>query len=95
VLGFIQADEVLRMLECDPSLMQAATKLLGQEDGRPCPIESINLLIGCNGCRKTGNPETTVSRAEGRSPGWGKFRIADIPCESSVKGRHRCPGHAR
>jgi CRP-like cAMP-binding protein len=34
VLGFIQADEVLRMLECDPSLMQAATKLLGQEVAR-------------------------------------------------------------
>jgi len=34
VLGFIQADEVLRMLECDPSLTQAATKLLGQEVAR-------------------------------------------------------------
>ncbi|HEX4037096.1 MAG TPA: Crp/Fnr family transcriptional regulator [Acidobacteriaceae bacterium] len=30
-LGFIGADQVLRMLESDPHLMQAATRLLGQE----------------------------------------------------------------
>lgn len=34
VLGFIRADKVLEMLECDPSLMQAATMLLGQEVAR-------------------------------------------------------------
>ena len=34
VLGLIHADKVLGMLECNPSPMRAATRLLGQEVAR-------------------------------------------------------------
>ncbi|MGA7523560.1 MAG: cyclic nucleotide-binding domain-containing protein [Acidobacteriaceae bacterium] len=33
-LGFVPSDRVLAMLECNPSLMQAAVRLLGQEVAR-------------------------------------------------------------
>jgi CRP/FNR family transcriptional regulator len=33
-LGFVPAERVLAMLECNPSLMQAAVRLLGQEIAR-------------------------------------------------------------